>query len=352
MSDGSSEHGTTAGTEPERRQAERRRGEQRRLERALWQGALGLLLALAALAVALLGGWRVLSVERALEADRAAAQLESHDHELLQAALARLEARGPALDSALARLEPLPARVEALDGRVGRIEARIEAPQRAVARAEAAHLVELAATELALERDPRLAAALYAAADARLAEANDAASLRIRAQLERDLAALRAVELPDLGALAHRLDLAGASVRTLPLLGAIQAQYAPRGEAPPPPGLARAWWRLTTALHDLVSVRRVSDATVRLVSMEEIGVRRHHLETLLLAARLAALRADDADYAASLAAARDWLGRFFDGKDAGVRALDAELAALAAAHVGAALPDVSGSLKLLRGKAP
>jgi uroporphyrin-III C-methyltransferase len=336
----------------DRRHAERRRGEQRRLERALWQGAVGVLFGLAAIAIALIAGWRVLALERSLEADRSAGRLANRDLELLQGGLAKLEARTAANADALARLEPLPARVETLDGRFAGIEARIEAPQRAVARVEAAHLVELAGHRLALERDVQGAIVLFEAADARLSGGGDPAALRARAQITRDLVALRAVTAPDVGAIGARLAAAEASVRNLPMLGAIKNQYSPPGGPPlPQPGLARAWGQLTTAFQDLVSVRRVSDATVRLVALEEISVRRHHLETLLFAARLAALRADESDYGANLAAARDWLGRFFDTKDVATRALDAELAALAASHVSPELPDVSGSLKLLRGKA-
>ncbi|HUO79351.1 MAG TPA: uroporphyrinogen-III C-methyltransferase [Steroidobacteraceae bacterium] len=336
----------------ERRHAERRRGEQRRVARALWQGAIGLLFGLVAVVIALLAGWRVLTLERSLEADRDAGRLASHDLELLRASLAKLEARTAAGADALGRLEPLPARLETLDGRVARIEARIEAPQRAVARVEAAHLVELAGHRLALEHDVRGAIALFEAADARLADSSDPAALRARAQLAHDLAALRAVTAPDVAALGARLAAAEAAVRELPMLGAINNRFvAPGSEPPPPPGLARAWWQLTTVFQDLLSVRRISDATVRLVSMEEIGVRRHHLETLLFAARLAALRADEADYAANLGAARDWLGRFFDGTDPATRGVDQELAALAASRVSPDLPDVSGSLRLLRGKA-
>lgn len=337
----------------ERRHAERRRGEQRRLERALWQGAVGLLFGLVAIAIALVAGWRVLALERGLEADRGASRLASADHEQLRAALAKLEARLVGADAALAAVAPLPAQVLALDGRVARIESRIDAPQRAVARVEAAHLVELAAHRLALERDVRGAIVLFEAADARLAELGDPAALRIRAQLARDLTALRAVPEPDVAALGARLAAAEAAVRDLPMLGTIKNQYVPPGTTlPPQPGLARAWWQLTTSLGDLVSVRRVSDATVRLVSIEEMGVRRHHLETLLFAARLAALRADEADYTANLAAARDWLGRYFDAKAAATQDVDRELAALATSRVSPELPDVSGSVRLLRGKAP
>ncbi len=336
----------------ERRHAERRRGEQRRLERALWQGALGLLFGLVAIAIALVAGWRVLALQRSLEADRSANRLASADHEQLRAALAKLEARLAGADAALAALEPLPGHLEALDGRVARIESRIDAPQRAVARVEAAHLVELAVHRLALERDVRGAIVLFEAADTRLAELGDPAALRIRAQLARDLAALRAVAEPDVAAIGARLAAAEAAVRDLPMLGTIKNQYVPPGATlPPEPGLARAWWQLTTAFQDLVSVRRVSDATVRLVSIEEMGVRRHHLETLLFAARLAALRADEADYTANIAAARDWLGRYFDTKAPAAQDVDRELAVLAKSRVSPELPDVGGSLKLLRGKA-
>lgn len=344
---------TPADDAAERRHAERRRGEQRRLERALWQGALGLLFGLIAIAVALLAGWRVLALERGFEADRSASRLASADYEQLRAALARLEARAASADAALAAVEALPGHLDALDGRVARIESRIDAPQRAVARVEAAHLVELGVHRLALEHDVRGAIVLFEAADARLAELNDPAALRIRAQLARDLAALRAEAEPDVAAIGARLAAAEAAVRDLPMLGTIKNQYVPPGATPPPePGFARALWKLTTALDDLVSVRRVSDATVRLVSIEEMGVRRHHLETLLFAARLAALRADEADYAANLAAARDWLGRYFDIKAPAAQDVDRELAALATSRVSPELPDVAGSLKLLRGKRP
>ena len=221
-----------------------------------------------------------------------------------------------------------------------------------MARVEAAYLVELAGHRLALERDVRGAIVLYEAADARLAAVTDPGFTRIRAQLGRDLAALRAVAEPDLPAIGARLAAAGESARRLPMLGAIKSQYLPPGrQAAPNPGLKRAWQQFTTALRELVTVRRVSEAAVGLVSMEEIGVRRLHLETLLIAARFAALRGEQREYVASLGNARDWLASFFDGQDAGVQALSAELAELEGVAVSPPLPDVSGSLRLLRERA-
>ncbi len=334
------------------RGAERRRSEQRRVERALRQGALALLCAALALIAAALAGWRAHELGRALDDAQQRAELAGHGREQLAAELARLQAAQASPD-VLGRLEPLPPRVDALETRLGRIEARLEAPERALARAEAAHLVELAHHRLTLEHDVAGATELYAAADARLASRSDAAALRIRAQLAHDLAALRATPVPDLRTISARLAAAEVAARDVPMLGAIQAQYLPPGSAREATGGgARAWHKFTSSLQDLVSVRRVSDASVRLVSLEEIGLRRRHLQTLLFAARLAALRADSVDYAASLGDAREWLARFCDPKDARTRDLNAQLTALAASAVSAPLPDVSGSLRMLRERAP
>ncbi len=336
------------GPPDDQRHADRRRGEQRRIVRALWQGATALLLAVIAVIATALLAWRELGFEQALERDRTADRMAGRDLEVIRAAIGQLESEAAASRAALGRLEPLPERLEQQGEHLATIEGRIEAPQRAVARVEAAHLVELASHRLSLERDVAGAARLFAAAAERLATLNDPSTLAIRAELERDLARLRAVPVPDVAALGTRLALIGTTVRDLPMLGMIKNQYVPPGDEPTQaPGLARAWQQLRV-LGDLVTVRRVSDAAVQLVSMEEIGVRRHHLETLLFAARLAALRGDDADYAANIADSRDWLRRYFDIHDARGQAADAELGALAASRVSPDIPDVSGSLKLLR----
>jgi uroporphyrin-3 C-methyltransferase len=330
------------------RQRERLRGDARRVERALRHGAIALLVAIVALGVALFAGWRTLENGRAIEARPATA---APDRDRVDGGLTR---RGdPAVAESLARLDPLVARVDQLDARLGRAEARLEAPERSVARVEAAHLVELGSRRLALDRDVAGAIVLFEAAEQRLAVRGDATALRIRAQLAHDLAALRAAALPDLHAIGGRLAGAESAVRDLPMLGAIRSQYVPSAASTAPEGGARrAWHQFTTSLQDLVSVRRVSDASVRLVSVEEIGVRRRHLQTLLLAARLAALRADQVEYTADLAEAGDWLARYFDSNDPRTRALAAELSALGASRVASDLPDVSGSLRALRASAP
>jgi uroporphyrin-3 C-methyltransferase len=137
------------------------------------------------------------------------------------------------------------------------------------------------------------------------------------------------------------------------MVGAIRREFVQTGTVSATEhGLARAWQKFTTSLQDLVSIRRVSDAAVGLVSIEELNVRRHHLQTLLFAARLAALRADETDYTASVTGARDWLGQYFDGTSPATQAAAAELGDLAQRHVSPSIPDISGSVKLLRGRMP
>jgi uncharacterized protein HemX len=349
------ESSTGSPVEPEvesrdRRHTERREGERRRIERAARQGALGLLFGLLGFALAAVLAWRQIGMERELARERGSATLASRDLELIRAQLRDLEKRAAENAAALGRLAALPGAVESARAQLEGIESRLVAPQRAVARVEAAHLVEFAIHRLQLERDVAGATQLFEAAEARLAATNDPALAPARAQIARDLAALRGATRTDVRAIAGRLARLEDVAETLPMLGTIQSQYVPPGEArTPEPGLARAWQQLTTSLRDLVAVRRVSEAAVELVSLEEIGVRRHHLQTLLFSARLAALRGDATEYETTLGTAGEWVGRYFDARDARVRDAATELAALARLPVAAPVPDVSASLRLLRG---
>lgn len=337
----------------DRRRTERRDGERRRIDRAARQGALGLLFGILGFGVAGVLAWRQVSTERELARDRGSVQLASRDLELIRAQLRDLEKRAAESAEALGRLAPLPAAVDTTRGQIEDIQARLAAPQRAVARVEAAHLVEFALHRLQLERDVAGAAQLFEAADARLAAVSDPALAPARAQLQRDLTALRGATPIDVRGIAGRLARLEDQADALPMLGAIQSQYVPPDQGRTrEPGVARAWQQFTTSLRDLVAVRRVSEAAVELVSLEEIGVRRHHLETLLFSARLAALRADAEEYSTTLRTAREWLARYFDARDSRVTAAAAELESLERVPVAAPVPDVSASLRTLRAGSP
>jgi uroporphyrin-III C-methyltransferase len=342
--------------DPDRRPDERREQDRRRLKEARSRASLGLLAALLAVLAASAFGWREVRLERALQGEQVRAArsgtLEAQDLERLTGAVAALEERSQRSAQALTELATLRSQQAELGRSLSAIEERLAQPQRALARAEAGALVVLAQRRLDLDRDVPAAVTLFEAADRALAPYKDEPDLGARAQLARDLAALREVPTPDLRAIAVRLARAEDSVAHLPLLGTVKSEYTRPNAHADESGLARAWRRFVTEFNQLVAVRRVSDAAVELISLEEADVRRHHLEALLFATRLAALRADEPEYALGLKAAREWLGRFFDGRDARAAELGEELESLARTSIAPKLPDVSRSVLLLKPRAP
>src|SRR5690606_37571977 len=109
----------------------------------------------------------------------------------------------------------------------------------------------------------RTAIVAMEAADARLATLKDPALDSVRAQLAKELAALRAVPLPDLSAVLLRVGAVEARVALLPVTGipVSEGRRAATSAAEGPFG--RAWRRVTAALRDLFSLRRVDQVTAR-----------------------------------------------------------------------------------------
>jgi uroporphyrin-III C-methyltransferase len=262
---------------------------------------------------------------------------------------ARLETSQSALRSELRGLQELPAQVAVLGRGVEELRARTEAPQRAWARAEALYLLDLAERQLYLDRDVGTAIAAMEAADARLASFSDPAMAEVRRLLAQDLAALRAVPLPDLAALLARIARLEDAVPTLPVLGVPVTRGSRTGAEPVPTGaFRRALHRITEALSSLVTLKRVDPATSRLVTAEEQSLRRQHLELLLFAARVAAMQPDGVAYAQSLDAAGTWLTQFFDPSSRAVAAARTEIQALRGANVEPARPKIGAAARQLQ----
>lgn len=269
----------------------------------------------------------------------------------LAARVAALDARSTAaqagLRNELQSLKALPAQVAVLGRGVEELRARAEAPQRAWARAEALYLLDLAERQLELDRDAGTAAAAMEAADARLAAFKDPATAGVRRLLGDELAALRAVPLPDLAAVQTRLAALERATPTLPVVGG--AATRPAAPAREPDGaFERLVRRVGAALSGLVTVRRVDPATALVVTVEEQSLRRQHLELLLFAARIAAMQPDRVAYAQSVAAAEGWLARYFDTSAPAVAAAREELTALARIDVAPPLPSVGGAARELQ----
>ena len=261
----------------------------------------------------------------------------------------RLETSQNAMRSELRGLQELPAQLAVLGRGVEELRARTEAPQRAWARAEALYLLDLGERQLYIDRDVGTAIAAMEAADARLASFNDPAIAEVRRLLAQDLAALRAVPLPDLAAVLARIAALEDGVPRLPVLGVPVTRGSRTDKEPEPTGaFRRAMHRIAEALRSLVTLKRVDPSTSRLVTQEEQSLRRQHLELLLFAARVAAMQPDGAAYAQSLEAAGTWLTQFFDPSSPEVAAARTEIEALRSANVEPARPSIGAAARQLQ----
>ena len=215
--------------------------------------------------------------------------------------------------------------------------------------AEVEYLLRLANHRLRLERDADGATALLSSADEILADIDDFAFHDVRALLAEEMAAVLAYEGADVQGVFLKIEAIGGLLDQLPLR---LPEYAAVDRAPtvsasePEPSTLAA---LLARLEGLVRFRRHDAGTRRpLLSPEEVVYLEQHLRLALERAQLAALRDDQAIFAASLTAARDWLEEFVDPSRDAVATVLSELDVLLAVDLATTPPDISGSLAKLR----
>jgi uroporphyrin-3 C-methyltransferase len=315
---------------------------------------MALTLAVIALVLALAAHWRFNRFDDRVDGVRnqltELRELQRRSAERTEALAAQVDRSADTLRGELAGLRMVPGQLAELGSTVEELAARTEAPQRAWARAEALYLLELAQRRIELERDVRTAIVAMESADARLSTVNDPAITEVRRELAVELAALRAVPLPDLPQVLARILAVEQAATTLPIQGValpVAARTAPAA-TPELSGFARFWQRLGEAWHGLFSLRRVDADTSTLVTSEAESLRRQHFELLLLGARTAAVQQDGAAYVQSLRAAAAWLERYFDASGSVGMPVLAELESLAAVNLDPPRPSVGAAARTLR----
>jgi len=337
----------------DRRHAERRIEDRSKIERISIRGLLAVLLAVIALLFAAFALWQQAVLRSGLAQVRAEQSTQTELSARLRDELVKLNEHSQSNARHIDELGNLAPRIAELRDSLEAMRERADFAERSWVKAEARHLIEIANRRLSLERDVPSALIALEIAGERLQSLRDPALNGVRRALAQEIQSLKATSLPDIAGISARLASAEELVARLALLGAIAAHYQPdEPVSASTPGFARAWYILRNSFFGMVRVRRVGADTVELVSFEEQGVRRHHLQLLLFSARLAALRGDEAEYRASLSGARSWLEKMFDSRDPGVTSLQQELRALEQLSIAAPLPDVSQSLKLLDKVAP
>lgn len=226
--------------------------------------------------------------------------------------------------------------------------------------AEAEYLLKIANQRVLIERTTSNAVALLRNADERLLQASqgigDAELFAIRKALSRDLSALETVEPIDkegvylrLYALAERVDdLPRLQVEAFAeLTDPAQTVDEERAES----GWSKRFWRglrdLAGSLDRYVRIDDVEAPAKPLVDSYATRLAALNVRLLLEQAQLALMQEEPQVYRHSLEKAQTLLRDYYLASEQNTR-LQAALAELAAVEVAPELPDISGSLTLLR----
>lgn len=205
--------------------------------------------------------------------------------------------------------------------------------------------------QVQLSGNTRAALLALQSVEARLARTDRAQFAGLRKSVAADIARLKDAPRVDFVAVAARLDEVAASLQGLPLLIEARPSDAPGARRPPPPAadpwlrFAREFWQ---DVRDLVRIERIDNADVVALSVSQAYFLRENLRLRLLGARVALIARNEKIYKADLAAARDWLTRYFDVRQEAVARTVASLRQLHDSAVSIELPDAAASLDAVR----
>ncbi len=216
--------------------------------------------------------------------------------------------------------------------------------------AEVEQMLMIAGQQLQLSANVKAALIAMQHADNRLQRLDRPALSGLRKAINQDIDKLRALPNIDTAGINLRIDSLVTAVDTLPLAQDIR----PQEEKPlPAPVIAEsAWnkfWReFWLEAKQLVRIENTQKRELPLLSPTQTFFLRENLKIRLLSARLALLSHDEVSYKRDLKTAQEWTQLYFDtrAKD-GAQAL-ATLQKLAASSINIDLPDISGSLDVVR----
>jgi uncharacterized protein HemX len=287
--------------------------------------------------------------------DESRASLSSVDESLED-----LVSSDEALQSSIADLQSDVSRradlVDSLPGRMSNLENSVAALQGASAGArdswllaEAEYYMQIANAQLQLGNNPRLAMLALEMADERVVQMADPALTDVRRALAAELAALEAMEKPDLEGATLTLASLARVVDSLPLRTAgSRAEGADAMTEEEQGAAARAWASAKEAMSGLVKVTPPDEEMRALLTPDATQLIRSNLALQLQAARLALLRGEQAIFEQSLEDADALLAQYFDVGSAQVASAQETIAEVRDNMVAVKAPDISESLRLIR----
>ncbi len=264
-------------------------------------------------------------------------------------AAAELEDLRQELDERVESLSSLPARMSTLESSVSSLAGVSQGARDTWLLAEAEYYMQIANAQLQLANNPHLAALALRMADERVVQMSDPALIDVRRAVSDELAALDAMEKPDIAGTTMTLASLARVVESLPLditagTDDVDEQALDEEQS----GVSRAWSSVKSAMSGLVKVTPPDQPKLALLSPDAEYFLRNNLALQLQSARLALLRGEQAVFEQTLDDTITLMSKYFDSESAQVASAQATLTEIRSNVFTTPAPDISGSLRLLR----
>ncbi|MDO8262927.1 MAG: uroporphyrinogen-III C-methyltransferase [Gallionella sp.] len=217
--------------------------------------------------------------------------------------------------------------------------------------AEVEQMLLIAAQQLQLSANVKVAMIAMQSADARLQRMNRPAFKGLRKTISQDIDKLRSLPSVDIAGVNYQLDNLMASVDKLPLV--YQQRAATQMVAQAAASKDETIWQrllreIVQEMKQLVRIENTGKAEIPLLPPDQEFFLRENLKLRLMSAHLALMSRDEESFRQELKTAQLWTARYFDGKSyEGVRMLTG-LKKLALSSIRVELPDISPSLQAVR----
>ena len=215
--------------------------------------------------------------------------------------------------------------------------------------AEVEQILLVASQQLQLASNVKAALIALEAADARLARSDRPKLTELRRVVAEDIERLKASPFVDVTGIGLKLERIIAAIDEMPLaMETRPAVVANDGAEPATNGWRSMIAEVWTDVRSLVRIERVDAPVGPLLAPDQAFFLRENVKLRLLGARLALLARDEISYKADLAAATEWLTRYYDANAKTVAASVETLDQLEQSDIRIELPNVGASLDAVR----
>jgi uroporphyrin-3 C-methyltransferase len=333
-------------------------------QRATWPGKLALPISIIALGAAGYLYWLSLQQSSSVEQNNAA--IKSEISSSLNEARGSLDQTIASMNQKLGQLQAQSQadknNIDELQKRLTKSIKQVTAQQKTSRKdwllAEVEYLLRLANQRVLMEQTADGAIKLLKSADKILQETDDVSIYEVRKALAADIAALEAVPALDTEGVFLKLGALNNQVPNLRLIPISEQHKLPDllEEVTPDvvseswtAGLEASWGKAVDKLDKLVVIQHRDEPIEPLLSPEQSYYLQQNLHLMLEQAQLALLQRKQASFDASLTKAHGWVGTYFEPKDGTTQSLLRSIEELQSVKVTAEIPDISGSLRTLKG---